>query len=160
MAQKPVYTLADALRERALAFDNEDRVPRDLFSTQMELVRDLTAWEKFLNERLDNKASLEISVGKCFSPYARNDLHIPDAERQKYRHQLPDGRIVYAWAYPLRYLPDFRRWLRDVYFPVKFPAYQCYRDRRIGTPARREITAPRKTKRALQAAHAGQLLLF
>ncbi len=141
-SQESAPTLSDALRQRA--FLNEGRVPFALFSTQGELTRELHYLEAFLNETLDNKASLEDSVGKCFSPYARNVLHLPDAERRKYRHRLPSGRIVEAWAYPIGYLPDFRRWLYEVYFPVKYPAYRRYRLRRIGAAQAIQGSASRK----------------
>jgi hypothetical protein len=137
----PTYTASDALRLRAFA--NEDRVPHDLFSTQLELARELHYWEGLLNEKLDNKSEIEKSVGKHFSNYARNDLRIPDSERRTYRHRLASGRMVDPWAYPLRYLPDFRHWLREVYFPKHFEAYARYRARRIGAPVP-QIAAPKK----------------
>lgn len=127
----PTYTISDALRQRAFA--NEDRVPADLFSTQLELARELHYWERLLNETLDNKSEIEKSVGRCFSDYARHVLCIPDSERGTYRHQLPNGRMVDPWAYPLRYLPAFRSFLREVYFLEKFEAYARYRAKRIGT---------------------------
>jgi prophage antirepressor-like protein len=140
--QEPAPTLSDALRQRA--FLNEKRVPVTLFSTQCELARELHYVEGFLNASLDNKASLETSVGKCFSPYAREVIPLPDTERCKYRHQLPSGRIVDAWAYPIGYLPHFRHWLYTVYFPIKFPAYQHSRAKRIGVAQTLQGSAPRK----------------
>jgi hypothetical protein len=126
-----IPTISDVLRQRALL--NENRVPVAFFAAQGELARELHYWEDFINgSSLDNKASLENSVGQCFSYYARNILHIPDAERRKYRHRLPNGRVVTAWAYPLRYMPDFRRWICEVYFPEKFDAYQQRRARYLG----------------------------
>lgn len=137
----PLYTISDALRQRAFA--NEKRVPRDLFSTQLELTRELHYWEGLLNAKLDNQSYVEQSVGRCFSTYARTVLHIPEAERRTYRHQLPNGLIVDPWAYPLRYLPDFRQWLREVYFVEHFEAYARYHARRIGAPVQR-LAAPKK----------------
>jgi prophage antirepressor-like protein len=128
--QGPVPTISDVLRQRA--FLNEGRVPFDLFSMQGEVTRELHYLEGILNKTLDSGAYIENSVGQCFSPYAREILHIPDTERRKYRHQLPDGRMVTAWAYPIRYLPDFRRWLYEVYFPKKYESYRRYRARRVG----------------------------
>ncbi len=142
LQQESTPTLSDVLRQRA--FLNEGRVPAALFSTQCELTRELHYLEAFLNDTLDNKAYIEDSVGKTFSHYRRDVLHIPDSERRKYRHQLPSGRIVEAWAYPIRYLPDFRHWLYEVYFPVKYPVYQKYRAMRIGATQAIWSGAPRK----------------
>jgi prophage antirepressor-like protein len=128
--QKPAPTLSDALRQRA--FLNEKRVPPTLFSTQCEFARELHYVGDFLDASLDYEASLEASVGRCFSSYIREVLPLLDTERCKYRHQLPSGRVVDAWAYPIGYLPHFRRWLYTVYFPVKFPAYQEHRSKRLG----------------------------
>ena len=140
--QEPVLTLSDALRERT--FLNEGRVPATLFSTQCEFTRELHYVEGFLNASLDHEARIENSVGKTFSNYGRNVLLIPDSERRTYRHQLPNGRIVNAWAYPIGYLPDFRRWLYTVYFPVKYAAYRSARARRIGAAHTLQGSAPRK----------------
>jgi hypothetical protein len=64
--------------------------------------------------------------------------------------------MVDPWAYPIRYLPAFRRWLRDVYFPEKFEAYARYRAKRIGAPVP-QISAPRKR---IAGSSAGQMPLF
>jgi len=126
----PVPTVSDAIRKRAIA--NEQAVPDDCFSVLTELARDLYFWERFLNGALDNKAQAENSVGKCWSNYVRSVLQVPDQVRRTYRHVCPSGRIVQAWAYPLKYLPVFRRWLREVYFIEKFEAYAQYRAKRLG----------------------------
>jgi prophage antirepressor-like protein len=130
VAQKPAPTLSEALRQRA--FLNEERIPETLFSTQCEVARELHYVGDFLDASLDHEASLEVSVGMCFSSYVREVIPIPDVERCKYRHQLPGGHIVDAWAYPIEYLPHFRHWLYTVYFPARFPAYREQRSKRVG----------------------------
>jgi hypothetical protein len=99
---------------------------------QCELTRELRYLEGFLNKTLDNEASLEISVGQCFSNYARNVLHIPDTERRKYDHVCPNGYRRKAWAYPIGYLSDFRQWLYEVYFPEKYVIYRNNHAKRLG----------------------------
>src|SRR5262249_39085194 len=76
----PQSTISDALRQRALV--NEKSVGRTLFSTQLELSRELHYWEGLLNEMLDNQSYVEQSVGRCFSTYVRTVLHIPEAEKE------------------------------------------------------------------------------
>lgn len=140
--QQPVPTISDALRERALL--NEVRVPDGFFAVLIEVERELYLWEKRLNQTLDNKAEVEKSVGRHWSDYARNTLRIPNSERNTYPHTLAHkSGPVHPCAYPIKYLPAFRRWLREIYFPLKFDAYAKGRTRRIGAPVT-QISAPRK----------------
>jgi len=143
LPQPPTYTLGDALRERALL--NEDHVPSDLFGLQVEGCKELYYLERLVNETLDTSAQIEISIGKCWPAYAVKVLGMSLSERRRYRHRLPDGRVVEAWGYPLKYLPDFRKWLRETYFVEKFPAYQRYRAKRIGAQPI-QINAPASKK--------------
>jgi hypothetical protein len=139
--QELAHTPSTTLRKRALV--NETRVPDRLFATPVELSREITYWERIINETLDNGSSLENSVGQHWSRYARTVLRIPDEARRKYNHVCPNGRTVQAWAYPIEYLPAFRRWLSEVYFPEHFPAYARYRAKRIGAnlPDIKQITS-------------------
>lgn len=156
--QEPTYTLGDALRLRALA--NEDHVPSDLFAIQVEFGRELYHWEKVVNACLDNKAQIEISVGKCWWNYARSELHMQVSQRRQYQHLCPNGRMVKAWAYPIHYLSAFRRWLKEIYFVEKFPAYQRYRTKRIGAPTEQLSTKDVRTHLLLARSGMAQLPLF
>ena len=104
-----------------------------------ELFKHLYNLEALLNQAIDNKAMLEISVGLLWSKYARDVLNIPDQLRHKYKHHGQGGRVVEAWAYPMLYANTFAKWLWSVYFPLHFPAYQQYRTRRIARPAQKQL---------------------
>jgi hypothetical protein len=149
-------TLGNTLRQRAFA--NEDNVPNGFFAVQIEFGRELYYWERTLNARLDSSAQVEISVGKCWWDHARSVLQMQSAQRCQYPHQCSNGHLVNAWAYPLCYLPDFRQWLREIYFVEKLPAYRHARAKRIGTPT----VSARTVRTQLQLARSGvtQLLLF
>ena len=135
--------------------DNEDHVPSDLFATEIEFDRELYYWESVINAYLDNKSQIEISVGKCWWNYARSVLHMQESQRRQYHHLCSDGRRVLAWGYPIRYLPAFKRWLREVYFPEKFPAYRRYRAERAGTETEQKQISTKALKTQLQLARHG-----
>src|SRR6266487_521882 len=128
-----VHTLTDALRPRAL--ENLNSVPEGYFSVMGELFKHLYNLEAIINQAIDNKAMIEISVGQHWSQYTRDVLTLADQQRHKYRHKCQDGRIVQAWAYPIQYVNTFAKWLWTDYFPKNFPAYQHYRARHVALVA-------------------------
>ncbi len=128
-----IHTLTDALRPRAL--ENLNSVPEGYFSVMGELFKHLYNLEAIINQAIDNKAMIEISVGQHWSQYTRDVLNLSDQQRHKYRHQCQDGRIVQAWAYPIQYVNTFAKWLWTDYFPKSFPAYQHYRARHVALVA-------------------------
>ena len=124
-ASRPnIHRLSDAMKPRAL--ENLHRVPEGCFSVLGELFRHLYNLEA-MDQVLDGEAILEESVGLHWSRYAREELDIPDQERIKYLHLCPNGRAVWAWAYPNSYLTSFTKWLWGQYFPTHFPTYQYHR---------------------------------
>jgi phage regulator Rha-like protein len=138
----PVHTLTDALRPRAL--ENLNTVPEGYFSAMGELFKHLYNLEAIINQNLDDKAMIEISVGQHWSQYTREVLHLPDQQRHKYQHTCQDGRVVRAWAYPIQYVNTFAKWLWGDYFSKNFPAYQQYRARRIAPPAQRHLLSGKR----------------
>jgi hypothetical protein len=151
-------TLGDALRQRALS--NEDNVPDGFFTTQIEFGKELYYWERIINVSLDSSAQIEISIGKCWPGYAKKFFSQALLERQRYRHCLSNGQIVEVWCYPIKYLPAFRRWLKEVYFVEKFPAYQQYRAKRVGAEAILILIGTRTTQRQISSKSIEQLPLF
>jgi phage regulator Rha-like protein len=137
-----VHTLTDALRPRAL--ENLNAVPEGYFSVMGELFKHLYNLEAIIDQALDNKAMIEISVGQHWSTYAREVLQIAEYERHKYAHRCQDGRVVEAWVYPIHYVNTFAKWLWQVYFPSNFPAYQQYRTRRLAHP--RPVALPQRKR--------------
>src|SRR5262249_38317742 len=116
--------------------------------------------EKLLNTSLDNKSEIEKSVGKHFSDYARDVLHIPEEARCRYPHVCPNGHVAHPWAYPIEYAPDFDTCLWDIYIPLKFPAYRDYRARRIGAAPKRISAKTAKVQFLKADALVAQLPLF
>lgn len=140
-----VHTLTDALRPRAL--ENLNAVPEGYFSVMGELFKHLYNLEAIINQALDDKAMIEISVGQHWSTYAREVLQIPETQRYKYAHRCQDGRVVGAWAYPIHYVNTFAKWLWQVYFPTNFPAYPQYRMRRLAQPSPKALPQRKRARR-------------
>lgn len=72
----------------------------------------------------------DISVGKAWSTHWQdNGLGDEHGPRQRYKHSYPDyfpqaaSNPQPAYCYPEAALPEFRRWMREVYLPTKLPPY-------------------------------------
>lgn len=152
----PIYTVADALRDRVLP--NIKHVPRGFFTVAGELFKHLHNLERLLNRTLDNKAEIEKSVGRRWSDYAREVLRIPEDARRTYPHVCPSGYIAHPWAYSMLYVADFDRWLWEVYFPEEFPLY--VRDRAQRTGQKQISTKAVRTQVLLARCGMTQLSLF
>jgi len=120
-----MHRLSDAMKPRAL--EHLYRVPEGYFSVLGELFRHLYNLAAIMDQAMDGEAILEESVGLRWSRYAREVLGVPDQERIKYPHLCPNGRTVWAWAYPNTYLTAFTKWLWGEYFPTHFPIYHYHR---------------------------------
>jgi len=73
---------------------------------------------------------LDISVGQHWARYWRdNGLEQRHGSAGSYDHNYPGyfpqslSNPQSAACYPEEALPDFRRWMRDIYMPTKLPAY-------------------------------------
>ena len=109
-------------------------IPDGCFTVGSVALRHFTVLMDILNG-LDVAALPEQSIAQHFARYAKEVLHISNEHRSRYTHVLANGRVVHAWAYDLRYLTTFEKWLWGLYFPQHFPAYERYRARRVGLPA-------------------------
>ncbi|EBA12386.1 KilA-N domain-containing protein [Roseobacter sp. CCS2] len=61
----------------------------------------------------------DISEGKMFCKFLRDDLHVDTDSLPTYRHDFEDGRVVYPKAYPNDLLPAFRAHFFEVWLPSK-----------------------------------------
>ena len=76
------------------------------------------------------KMVLDISVGWHWgSHWTARKLASVHRERKQFGHYYPKYFAQSAsnpqdiWCYPEGALPEFRRWMRDLYIPLKMPAY-------------------------------------
>jgi hypothetical protein len=70
----------------------------------------------------------DISEGKMFCKFLREDLGVDTNSLPTYLHEFEDGRIVYPKAYPNRLLPSFREHFFEVWMPNKSSRYFEARD--------------------------------
>lgn len=86
----------------------------------------------------------DISVGIAWGKkWSSENLDVVYGYRIKYEHNYPiyfpqaESNPQEPWCYPDEALPEFRRWVREVYIPKKMPTYleKKVKDRQIAAPA-------------------------
>lgn len=101
--------------ERYMA--NKDQVPHDHFSILSELATRLIAPLESRGYTLPEHMLPDVSEGRMFCKWLREVKGIDTDTLPKYKHEFPDGRIVYPKLYPIEILPDFIRHFHEVWLP-------------------------------------------
>ena len=70
----------------------------------------------------------DISVGKCFAKYLRDNGFSEWNKCKKYKHKFADGRCIEALMYPLDLLPVFIRYVHEEWLPNRAASYLRSRD--------------------------------
>lgn len=83
----------------------------------------------------------DISVGQHWSKYwCENELKTRYGERRKYIHNYPEyfpqsaSNPQLPFCYPDIALAEFRKWIREIYIPSKFPTYLKSKERQGALP--------------------------
>lgn len=98
---------------------NDSKVPQGYFSILQETGLSLFGPLHNLGFEIPKGWVPDISVGKLYCAWLRDEHEIDTDALQTYRHDYFDGRpIVDAKAYPEHLLPDFRNWFRTHWLPV------------------------------------------
>ena len=122
---------------------NYNSVPVGHFSVLTEMTLTLIAPLEVLGYTLPESMWPDISEGKMFANWLRQEYDIETADLPTYRHIFEDGRrAVFARAYPERLLGDFRRHVREVWMPMRSLAYFRERDREALPFLMRLLPAP------------------
>lgn len=103
-------------------------IPPTHFSMLNELTINLIARMEQLGYTLPENMVPDISEGKMFSKWLREEKSIDTKSLPTYKHSYQDGRIVNARLYPIELLPDFRRHFNNIWLPQKSIAYFQKRD--------------------------------
>lgn len=115
-------------------FDNQYKIPYTHFAVLTDMF--ITLYREFErcgytipDKWIDGKQMMpDISVGKTFAKYLK-DNHPERANHQAtYRHKFPDGKIVDALMYPVEVIPIFRKFIFNVWFPEYADQYFAKRD--------------------------------
>lgn len=108
---------------------NQDSVPVGHFSVLTELTLLLIAPMEALGYTLPEKLWPDISSGRMFAKFLRDQHGVDTDAMPTYLHTFEDKRQpVYAKAYPDRLLPHFRAHFHAVWLPERAAAYFADRD--------------------------------
>lgn len=107
---------------------NMTSVPNGHFSMLNEMTIGLIAPLEHLGYVMPDNMVPDISEGRMFSGWLRENGHDPDS-MPYYTHVYEDGRAVNARAYPIRLLPDFRKHFVEVWMAKRALPYFGERDK-------------------------------
>lgn len=124
---------------------NRSQIPHTHFSILNEVTFNLVAPLEDAGYTLPEEMVPDISQGRLFSKWLREEKGIEPSAFPTYKHQYPDGRVVDARLYPNEYLADFRHHFNTVWLPLHAPKYFKERDKSALTLITR-IMLPEMTK--------------
>jgi hypothetical protein len=108
---------------------NQGNVPAGHFSILTELTLCLIAPMEAMGYRLPEKLWPDISSGKMFAKFLRDEHGVDTDHLPVYLHIFEDQRQpVQAKAYPETLLPHFRAHFREVWLPERAADYFAQRD--------------------------------
>jgi hypothetical protein len=107
---------------------NRMAVPVTHFSMLNEMLFALIAPLESAGYSLPDDMVPDISAGRMFCKWLRDEKGIDTDSLPTYRHEYADGRCVYPKLYPNALLADFRRHFHEVWLPTKAQEYFQERD--------------------------------
>lgn len=107
---------------------NMQNVPYGHWSMLQEMMIGLIGSMEARGYILPENLLPDISEGKMFCKFLREDLGVNTDDLSTYRHEFEDGRVVYPKAYPNHLLPAFRAHFFEVWMPDKSMQYFEARD--------------------------------
>ena len=108
--------------------ENMARIPPDHFSILQELTHALIAPMEARGYSLPANMIPDISEGRMFARWLRNEHGIDPSQYPKYMHVYEDGRVVEARLYPNHLLAAFRQHYAEVWLPTRSRTYFAERD--------------------------------
>lgn len=133
--------------ERYLA--NRSQIPHTYFSILNELTLGLIAPLESAGYRLPENMMPDISEGKMFCRWLREEKGIDTDTLPTYEHKFQDGRVVRAKLYPNGLLAAFRKHLNEVWIPKKSVSYFEERDAKALEYLRKTFKLKATPKKAL-----------
>jgi hypothetical protein len=107
---------------------NRGRVPDGHFSILSEMIQAIIAPMEEAGYTLPERMLPDISSGRMFCAFLRQELGVDTDSMPFYDHYFEDGRVVRAKAYPEKYLPEFRKFLRERWIPERSISYFRQKD--------------------------------
>jgi len=118
-------TLPYHLRRHML---NLGKIPPTHFSILQEMTNTLIAPLEVRGYTLPESLMPDISQGKMFCKFLRDELNIDTDSLPTYVHEFEDGRTVVAKLYPIEVLVAFRNYINQVWMPQRAAGYFKERD--------------------------------
>jgi hypothetical protein len=107
---------------------NYDQVPLGYFSVLQEVTSKLIAPLEVQGYRVPETMVPDISVGKVFSRWLREEKGVNTDAFNTYSHTYEDGRVVQARLYPVALLSDFVTLFQEDWLKVRAEKYFKDRD--------------------------------
>ena len=107
---------------------NRNAIPVLHFSILNEMVFALIAPLEEAGYTLPDHLLPDISLGKMFCKWLRDEKRIVTDDLPTYRHEFEDGRVVFPKAYPIAVLADLRTHFHTTWLPFKAEKYFQERD--------------------------------
>ena len=107
---------------------NRSEIPPTHFSMLNEMIFALIAPLEVAGYTIPEDMVPDISAGRMFCKWLREEKDINTDDLPTYRHEYSDGRIVYPKLYPNEVLADFRNHFHNVWLPKKAEKYFIERD--------------------------------
>lgn len=103
---------------------NRHKIPHDFFSMINEIYLNLLAPLEDRGFVIPDKMMPDISTGRMFSSFLRSK-GINPGDFPTYEHEFIGGNrpTVYARLYPVKYLPDFRKYFNETWLPKQAEKY-------------------------------------
>lgn len=107
---------------------NVGKVPSTHFSILQEMTNTLIAPMEVRGYSLPEKLMPDISQGRMFCKFLRDELGIDTDSLLTYTHEFENRAAVEAKLYPIEYLVAFRRYISDTWLPERAAGYFKERD--------------------------------
>lgn len=129
---------------------NRSAIPHTHFSILNEMTFSLIAPLESSGYRLPDNLVPDISEGKMFAKWLRDEKEIDTKALPTYTHRYQDGREVQAKMYPNSVLADFRKHFHEVWLPQKAYDYFETRDKKALKYLPKVLELPNSDKKALK----------
>lgn len=107
---------------------NRSEIPPTHFSMLNEMIFALIAPLEQAGYTIPDDMVPDISAGRMFCRWLREEKNIDTDSLPTYRHTYEDGRVISAKLYPNEVLADFRKYFNDIWLPNRAEKYFLERD--------------------------------
>ncbi len=109
---------------------NRGKIPYTHFSMLNEITLHLVAPMEQAGYTLPQNLVPDISEGRMFCKWLRDERGVEPNNFPTYRHRYPDGRVFDAKMYPMEFYEDFRKHFNEVWLKCQAPKYFLKKDQK------------------------------